>query len=68
MHIKFKPHKSCSCMQCRMGRGRGFGPTSIRLNEKKFRQQARRQIRLFKKGLLEAENIEVFPITSPFTD
>jgi hypothetical protein len=62
-NTKHTLHKSCSCRQCKFGRGTKAGQDTQHANEKKLRQ-------LWKKALrrLGIEDADAAPISSPYTD
>lgn len=56
-------HRSCSCGQCKRGRGSLYGQFIRNHNERKLRRMIK--IDLAKKDL---EEVDVRPISSPYTD
>ena len=64
--IKATFHKSCSCVVCRLGRGRGWGQFARHKNERKLRRRARVALEKVVRG--QADDAIVAPISSPYTD
>jgi hypothetical protein len=55
-------HKSCNCHMCRLGRQH----FDRNLNERKLRRKSKKQLLDYR--LKGSEDVEIHPISSPFTD